>query len=47
MLYHEGTYYWYGENKSDSTSKAMVGIMCYSSKTSPTGKTKVPCYLWN
>lgn len=32
MLYHEGTYYWYGENKSDSTSKAMVGIMCYSSK---------------
>ena len=32
MLCHEGTYYWYGENKSDSTSKAMVGIMCYSSK---------------
>ena len=32
MLYHEGTYYWYGENKSDSTSKAMVGIMCYSSQ---------------
>lgn len=32
MLYHEGTYYWYGENKSDTTSKAMVGIMCYSSK---------------
>ena len=27
MLYHDGTYYWYGENKSDTTSKAMVGIM--------------------
>ena len=32
ILYHEGTYYWYGENKSDTTSNAMVGIMCYSSK---------------
>lgn len=32
ILYHDGTYYWYGENKSDSTSSAMVGIMCYSSK---------------
>ena len=32
ILYHEGTYYWYGENKSDTTSSAMVGIMCYSSK---------------
>ena len=32
VLYHDGTYYWYGENKSDSTSSAMVGIMCYSSK---------------
>ena len=31
ILYHEGTYYWYGENKSDTTSSAMVGIMCYSS----------------
>lgn len=31
ILYHDGTYYWYGENKSDSTSSAMVGIMCYSS----------------
>lgn len=28
ILYHDGTYYWYGENKSDSTSSAMVGIMC-------------------
>ena len=32
ILYHDGTYYWYGENKSDTTSAAMVGIMCYSSK---------------
>lgn len=32
VLYHDGKYYWYGENKSDSTSSAMVGIMCYSSK---------------
>lgn len=32
ILYHDGTYYWYGENKSDTTSSAMVGIMCYSSK---------------
>ena len=31
VIYHDGTYYWYGENKSDSTSNAMVGIMCYSS----------------
>ena len=32
VLYHDGTYYWYGEHKSDSTSKALVGVMCYSSK---------------
>ena len=32
ILYHDGTFYWYGENKSDTTSAAMVGIMCYSSK---------------
>ena len=32
ILLHDGTYYWYGENKSDTTSNAMVGIMCYSSK---------------
>lgn len=32
VLYHEGTYYWFGENKSDTTSSAMVGVMCYSSK---------------
>ena len=31
VLYHDGKYYWYGEHKSDSTSNALVGIMCYSS----------------
>jgi beta-xylosidase len=32
LLYHDGMYYWYGENKCDTTSAAMVGVMCYSSK---------------
>lgn len=32
VMYHKGTYYWFGENKSDTTSNAMVGVMCYSSK---------------
>lgn len=32
MLVYDDTYYWYGENKCDSTSAAMVGIMCYSSR---------------
>ncbi len=32
VLFHEGTYYWYGEHKSENTSKALVGVMCYSSK---------------
>ena len=32
VLYHNDTYYWYGENKCDTTSSAMVGVMCYSSK---------------
>lgn len=31
VLYNKGRYYWYGENKCDTTSSAMVGIMCYSS----------------
>lgn len=31
VMYHEGTYYWYGEHKSDTTCNAMVGVMCYSS----------------
>lgn len=32
VMYYKGTYYWFGENKSDTTSNAMVGVMCYSSK---------------
>ncbi len=32
ILYHDGTYYWYGEHKCDSTTRAMVGVTCYSSK---------------
>ena len=31
-MYHDGTYYWFGENKCDTTSSAMVGVMCYSSR---------------
>lgn len=31
ILFHDGKYYWYGENKCDTTSTAQVGIMCYSS----------------
>lgn len=32
LLYHERTYYWYGEHKGENTNAAMVGITCYSSK---------------
>lgn len=32
VLWHEGTYYWYGEHKSAETTRALVGAMCYSSK---------------
>lgn len=32
VMYHNGTYYWYGEHKSERTSSALVGVMCYSSK---------------
>ena len=32
VMYHDGTYYWFGENKCDTTSSAMVGVMCYSSR---------------
>lgn len=32
VMYHEGTYYWYGEHKADTTSSAYVGVTCYSSK---------------
>ena len=32
ILYHDGTYYWFGEHKADTTSCAMVGVTCYSSR---------------
>lgn len=32
VLHQAGVYYWFGEHKSDSTSSALVGITCYSSK---------------
>ncbi|MCE5331182.1 MAG: glycoside hydrolase family 43 protein [Bacteroidales bacterium] len=31
ILVANGRYYWFGEHKSDTTSSAMVGVMCYSS----------------
>lgn len=32
VLYHKGTYYWFGEHKAENTSSALVGVTCYSSK---------------
>lgn len=32
MLYADNTYYWFGEYKSDTTSVALNGVTCYSSK---------------
>ena len=32
ILKYGDTYYWFGEHKSDRTSDALVGVMCYSSK---------------
>lgn len=32
LMYQNGTYYWYGEHKADTTSSAYVGVTCYSSK---------------
>ncbi|MFT4202647.1 MAG: glycoside hydrolase family 43 protein [Chitinophagaceae bacterium] len=31
ILYHDGMYYWYGENKGEHSNNALVGITCYSS----------------
>ena len=31
ILHQDGTYYWFGEHKADSTSSAMIGVMCYRS----------------
>lgn len=42
VLYHNGTYYWYGEHKSENTSKALVGVMCYSSKNLTDWKNEGP-----
>jgi len=40
LLFHSGTYYWYGEHKiaGKAGNKAMVGVHCYSSKD---------LYSWN
>ena len=38
ILYHNGTYYWFGEHKSENSNDALVGITCYSS---------VDLYNWN
>ena len=32
VLKHGDTYYWFGEHKSATTSDALVGVTCYSSK---------------
>src|SRR5690606_37110760 len=32
ILYHEGTYYWFGEHKSERTTLALVGVTVYSSQ---------------
>ena len=32
IMKHGDTYYWFGEHKSDHTSDALVGVMCYASK---------------
>ena len=32
VMKHGDTYYWFGEHKADTTSSAMVGVMCYKSK---------------
>ena len=32
ILKYNDTYYWFGEHKSDHTSDALVGGMCYASK---------------
>lgn len=31
ILFHEGTYYWFGEHKGEETNAALVGVTCYSS----------------
>lgn len=31
VMEYDGTYYWFGEHKADTTSSAYVGVTCYSS----------------
>ena len=31
ILYHNGTYYWFGEHKGERSNSAWVGVTCYSS----------------
>lgn len=31
ILYHDGTYYWFGEHKGSRSNSAFVGVTCYSS----------------
>lgn len=31
VLFHNGKYYWFGENKDERSNSALVGVMCYSS----------------
>ena len=32
IMKYGDTYYWFGEHKADTTSRAMVGVMCYASE---------------
>lgn len=32
IIFYNNTYYWFGEHKSDTTGKALVGVNCYSSR---------------
>lgn len=31
IIFHEGTYYWFGEHKAADSNSALVGVTCYSS----------------
>lgn len=32
ILFHNGTYYWFGEHKGELSNNAFVGVTCYSSR---------------
>ena len=32
VLFHKGTYYWFGEHKGERSNSALVGVTCYASK---------------